>query len=141
MHVVQPMESVFFYGLFMDADLLTEKGLHPRNSRLAYLTGYGLRIGARATLEYSKKERVFGSIIQLHREELEKLYSDKSVMDYIPRQMVANDMEGNPVAAISYILPMRNVAGSNAGYAGSLSIAARKIGLPEDNIKEIEAWI
>lgn len=43
--VKQSMKSVFFYGLFMDQELLKAKGLNPANPRLAYVAGYGLRIG------------------------------------------------------------------------------------------------
>lgn len=42
--------DVFFYGLFMDADLFEAKGLRPRDPRRARIEGYGLRIGERATL-------------------------------------------------------------------------------------------
>ena len=135
------MKSVFFYGLFMDAEILIGKGLNPQDARLVYLAGYGLRIGERATLECSKDERAFGLVMQLSGEELEKLYSDKSLADYVPRRVVTTDMEGKSIAAITYILSMEKVSGSNSGYATALAIAARKIDLPEDYIKEIEGWI
>jgi hypothetical protein len=41
---------VFFYGLFMDVDLLRSKGAQPENPRLASVSGFALRIGQRATL-------------------------------------------------------------------------------------------
>ena len=44
------MNAVFFYGLFMDADLLVARGLGPRRPRKARIEGYGLRIRERATL-------------------------------------------------------------------------------------------
>jgi hypothetical protein len=135
------MTTVFFYGLFMDKDLLVDKGLHPSDSRIAYVVGYGLRIGERATLENSVSERAFGSIMQLHNEELELLYSEKSVADYIPEEITAIDDEGHSLDVISYILPMENVSGSNSKYAKALSLAARKIGLPIEYVAEIEKWI
>jgi hypothetical protein len=135
------MKTIFFYGLFMDKDLLIAKGLHPSNSRIAYVMGYGLRIGDRATLENSASERAFGSIMQLHNEELELLYSEKSVADYIPEEITAIDDEGHSLDVISYILPMENVSGSNSKYAKALSLAARKIGLPIEYVAEIEKWI
>ena len=135
------MKAIFFYGLFMDGDLLKEKGLKPLSPRLAYVTGYGLRIGERATLEKSASERAYGSVIELSKEELEILYGDKSVADYIPEQLVATDLQGRSIAAVSYILPMDKLSGSNEEYAISLAIAARKIGLPEEYIGEIETWI
>lgn len=42
--------NVFFYGLFMDQQLLEAKGVYPTDIRAAVLEGYALRIGARAAL-------------------------------------------------------------------------------------------
>ena len=141
MHVEQSMKPVFFYGLFMDEDLLKVKGLNPSNTKLAQVAGYGLRIGERATLESSIDERAFGSIMELSSQELEKLYGEKSVKDYAPKQLVAIDMQGKSLEVISYILPMEKVSGSNSEYAKSLALAAKKIGLPDDYIDEIETWV
>jgi hypothetical protein len=135
------MKSVFFYGLFMDADLLRSKGLKPSSPRLAYATGYGLRIGARATLEKSPGERAYGSVIALEERELAVLYGDASVADYLPETLLATDTQGHSIDAISYILPMDKLSGRNPEYAKSLSAAARKIGLPGAYVEEIETWI
>ena len=135
------MKSVFFYGLFMDEDLLKSKGLHPANNRLARVDGYGLRIGDKATLEASEHERVFGSVMELGMEEVEILYGENAVADYVARQVVAIDMQGNSQQVSSYVLPMEKICASNSEYARSLAIVARKIGLPHDYIDEIETWI
>ena len=134
------MKSVFFYGLFMDEDLLMEKGLNPANSGLARVTGYGLRIGTRATLEASAGERVFGSVMDLSERELASLYGEESVADYVPKHLLAFDMQGNPREVISYILPMEKLSGRNREYARLLALAAQKVGLPDDYIDEIETW-
>jgi len=135
------MKTVFFYGLFMDVDLLKDKGLNPSNPELVCVEGYGLRIGERATLEASAGERAFGSIMELDDEELAVLYGEKSVADYVPEQLVATGMQGKSLEVTSYILPMEEVTGSNSEYAGLLALAARKVGLPDDYIDEIETWI
>lgn len=134
------MKSVFFYGLFMDADLLREKGLSPSNPELARVEGYGLRIGARATLEASAGERAFGSIMDLGEEELNALYGEEGVADYEPRQLVAIDSQRNSLQVITYLLPMAKLSGRNREYARLLAITARKVGLPDDYIEEIEKW-
>jgi hypothetical protein len=135
------MKSVFFYGLFMDKDLLSEKGLNPKNVRQACLTGFGLRIGERATLEQSQEECSYGTVIELESNEVESLYSGESVADYVPYPMKITDSNGETIDAISYILPMEKVSGTNSTYAGNLTVIAKKLGLPEDYIKEIEGWI
>ena len=134
-------ESIFFYGLFMDEGLLRQKGLNPMDFKLACVAGYGLRIGERATLEISKTEEVFGSIVKLRAEELEQLYGEESVADYIPTRLAATDMEGNHIEAISYILPMERLSGQNPEYARALSLVASKVGLPNTYLRTIEAWI
>ena len=125
----------------MDEDLLKVKGLNPSNIKLAHVAGYGLRIGERATLEKSTNERAFGSIIELSSQELEILYGEKRVKDYAPKQLVAIDMQGKSLEVTSYILPIEKVSGSNSDYAKSLALAARKIGLPDDYIDEVETWV
>jgi hypothetical protein len=140
-HVEESMKSVFFYGLFMDQDLLEAKGLNPINTKLAHVAGYGLRIGNRATLDISNDEIVFGVISDLKSDELELLYSEKSVADYVPTQLEAIDMDGTSLNVVSYILPIEKVSGSNSEYAKSLAVTARKLGLPGAYINEIETWI
>jgi hypothetical protein len=50
-------------------------------------------------------------------------------------------MQGNSREVFSYILPMEKVSGSNGEYARLLALAAKKVGLPDDYIAEIETWI
>jgi hypothetical protein len=42
--------EVFFYGLFMDEELLRGKGLEPEGGEIAAIDGFALRIGQRAAL-------------------------------------------------------------------------------------------
>lgn len=124
----------------MDTDLLIRKGLRPEAAEPAKLAGHGLRIGDRATLEKSAHERVYGVVIQLRDKDLELLYSEKSVADYIPEVVVANGFAGTEIPAICYRLPMHLLSGKNLAYAASLAIVARKIGLPGEYVKEILYW-
>ena len=134
------LQSVFFYGLFMDKGLLMGKGLFPSDPIVAYLDGYGLRIGARATLVKSPNERTYGTVMQLDEGEINLLYAEQSVADYIPEQVAATDLHGDALPAITYILPSENPTGSNHQYARALTKVARKCGLPREYIEEIEQW-
>jgi len=133
--------TVFFYGLFMDPDVLTKKGADPKGFRLARVEGYGLRIGERATLKASEGEQVFGSVMNLTAEELEHLYAEKSVADYVPVNLTATDPEGDRIEAVSYILPMELVSGRNPEYARALLSVAEKIGLPDSHLRTIRKLI
>src|SRR5437762_5471904 len=52
--------DAFFYGLFMDIDILREADVAPINPRRAYVDDFALRIGQRATLLPSAGGRAYG---------------------------------------------------------------------------------
>lgn len=135
------MRLVFFYGLFMDKDLLKAKGLDPQNIKRAYVKGYKLKIGERATLEQHKGARSYGCIMELKSDELQNLYSGEGVEDYVPQLVQANTTVGESLEAVTYILPVEKITGCNSEYASKLAGIAKKLDLPDDYIDEVEAWI
>ena len=134
------MKSVFFYGLFMDEDLLTGKGFHPSNRKLVFAKGYGLRIGEKATLVKSESEISYGIVMDLSEDEIENLYSSPGVTDYVQEDIEVTDFDGNTYNVQCYNLPVSKLTGSNSEYAKSLSVAAQKMGLPKSYINQILTW-
>ena len=132
------MKSVFFYGLFMDSELLKEKGFNPSNPVLAYVEGYGIRIGERASLVESENERAYGIIMSLDSDELEALYGEESVLDYVPEILTATISSNEEVEVTTYNLPPEKLKGKNKDYAKSPAILAKKIGFSSEYIEEIE---
>jgi hypothetical protein len=130
--------EIFFYGLFMDRDVLETKGIHPVGARLAAVPGFRLRIGARAALVPVADEEVHGVLMRLTHAELAKLYSDPSVQVYRPEPVLAIAADGARVAALCYNLPEAPPAEEhNAEYAGKLRILAQRIGLPAEYVSSI----
>ena len=76
--------TVFFYGLFMDAEALRANGFHPINARQACVVGMAVQIGKRATLVPDPAKCVYGFVIGLSQEEVARLYSEPSVAEYRP---------------------------------------------------------
>ena len=134
------MKSIFFYGLFMDEVLLKKMGIRPSNVTLAHIEGYGLRIGERASVVESENETVHGVVMSLNNENVDNLYSAESVSDYIPECLIAIDSNNEPLRVISYNLPLAKLTGQNKEYAKSLSLVAKKIGLPLEYVRDIEKW-
>ncbi|WP_417317627.1 hypothetical protein [Emcibacter sp.] len=134
------MKAIFFYGLFMDISLLREKGFSPSEPVMAYVDGFGLRIGERATLVKSKNERAYGLVMTLSDEDVTSLYNETSVADYVPEKVHAFDTNNNAMEAIVYNLPKELLSGRNISYAHSLAVVAKKAGLPTAYINEIEGW-
>ncbi len=131
--------DVFFYGLFMDEDLLRTKDLNPRNRRLACLENYALMIGARATLVPEEGSSVHGVLFTLTQNEIDALYSDPSVSMYRPEEVTARTSDGNVVTSLCFNLSTPPGADErNPEYAAKLKDLARRIGLPQDYVDSIE---
>lgn len=134
------MQEIFFYGLFMDRGLLTQKGLSPSQPRNGYIAGLGLRIGNRATLVHAEAEKAYGVVMRLSDEEATELYAEASVADYVPESVVVTLDSGESLEATCYNLPEHLRAGSNAAYAKALVEVAIKCGLPEGYIDVIKQF-
>jgi hypothetical protein len=130
--------SVFFYGLFMDADLLLSKGVHPVHPRPALVQGFALRIGQRATLIPSEESFAHGIIMELSHADIEKLYSEASVSAYRPEAVLAQLPDGTNIPAMCFNLvvpPAQEEA--NPEYAAKLRELARKLKLPPGYVESI----
>ena len=130
--------EVFFYGLFMDEELLRGKGLNPSNRRAASVEGFRLVIGERATLVPGEGSTAHGVIFTLTRGELEALYSDASVSAYRPEAVNARLAGGGYARALCFNLPARPSAGErNPLYASKLRELAARLGLPAEYVSSI----
>ncbi|HEY7505640.1 MAG TPA: gamma-glutamylcyclotransferase family protein [Gemmatimonadales bacterium] len=130
--------SVFFYGLFMDPDLLRGKGLQPENARRARVRGMRLHIGERAALVPDADGVVYGMLVALSHGDLERLYADPSVLPYRPEAVLAEPDAGHPTAALCYNLPSApSTHESNPEYARKLRDLAARLGLPDDYVSSI----
>jgi hypothetical protein len=76
--MAQRLLDVFFYGLFMDEQLLEGKGVCAIDVRPAAVPGFVLRIGARAALVPAPGGEVHGLLMKLSYSDIEKLYSEPS---------------------------------------------------------------
>lgn len=128
----------FFYGLFMEADLLRKLGVDPVNPRRAFVDDYQLLIGERATLTPSSGSRVYGMAFELKQEELDVLYSTPGLEAYRPVNITAQDMNGSAFSALCYVLPAGLLDGeSNPEYATQLREVLGRLEFPAEYIESI----
>ena len=131
--------EVFFYGLFMDQGLLESKGLSPSNSEIASVSGLALRIGQRATLVPDEKGKVYGIVMSLSLDEVERLYADPTVQAYRPQAVLARLAGGGQVAALCYNLREPPLPSErNPDYAAKLRAVAEKVGLPKEYVEQLK---
>jgi len=131
--------QVFFYGLFMDAELLRAKGFEPEGAELAVVDGLALRIGQRAALVPVPGGQVHGVVMSLTLSELDRLYSEPSVQAYKPQAVLARLASGGLLAALCYNLEQPPLPSErNPEYAAKLRAVAQRVGLPAEYIASIQ---
>jgi Gamma-glutamyl cyclotransferase, AIG2-like len=130
--------DAFFYGLFMDVEILREAGAAPLDPRRAYVDGFALRIGQRATLVPSAGGRAYGMLFALTHAELDRLYGAPGLEQYRPEAVLVRPLEGPPMPALCYNL--REPPGPherNPEYAARLQRALGKLGFPPEHVASI----
>ena len=131
--------DVFFYGLFMDEELLRQKGADPTNRRFAFVDDYVLVIGERATLVQREGERVYGVVFSLTQKEIDLLYSEPSVRDYRAELVTVNLADGHSIPGQCFNLPaVASVEKPNREYAAKLRALATRLGLPQSYVNKIQ---
>jgi len=135
------MSKIFFYGLFMDRSLLTEKGLHPEIAGPAVLPDYRLHIGERATLLPSASSRAYGIVMELEDQEASALYSEPSVSEYRRECVQVMFLRTNEAVKVyCYNLPRALVTGVNPVYATELAKLVESLEFDATYVEEIAAF-
>ena len=130
--------DVFFYGLFMDSDVLGESQVEAVNPRRAYVDGYALRIGRRATLVPASGARAYGMVFGLTHDELEKLYTAPGLEQYRPEAVVAHLLERESLPALCYNLREAPGPGeTNRNYAERLRATLSGLDFPAEYVATI----
>ena len=130
--------EVFFYGLFMDVDVLHEKQITPVTPRRAYVDGFALRIGERATLVPFLGARAFGMLISLTHRDLSQLYSGPGLEHYRPEAVVVKTLDGESVPALCYNLPDAPLPHErNPEYVARLQAVLRRLEFPTDYVESV----
>ncbi len=128
----------FFYGLFMDSGVLRESRVEAANPRRAYVDGYGLRIGRRATLVPDPGSRAYGMVFALTHDELERLYSAPGLEDYRAEAVLVRTLEGEALPALCYNLRQAPRSGeANAAYAERLRAVLLRLDFPAEYVESV----
>ena len=128
----------FFYGLFMDSDILRENQVVAVSPRRAYVDDYALRIGRRATLVPTSGARAYGMVFALTHDELDKLYTAPGLEQYRPEAILAHSLDGETLPALCYNL--REAPGpdeANAEYAARLRATLSRLDFPPEYVSSI----
>lgn len=130
--------EIFFYGLFMDVELLINSGAMPSNPRRAYVDDFMLRLGRRAALVPAPGARVYGMVMTLTHLELESLYGTPGLEHYYPEAVLATLFEGGTTPALCYnLLPGPDAHEVNPEYAQRLKQILTKLDFPAEYVASV----
>lgn len=125
------LHDVFFYGLYMDEDILKEKGVNPRNKRVGLCENYKLRIGKFATLLREENTKAYGLIYSLTHEEINKLYQGSGLTQYISEALDIKLENGENIATLCCnLINPPNSDEENKIYYEKLIVCMKKYNLP-----------
>ena len=132
---INRLQEVFFYGLYMDPQILKSKGVEPRNSRIATAYGYKLRVGKYATLLRDEMSAANGIVYSLTHEEIEKLYAGSGLDMYVAEALMVETKDNSHLAVLCCNLLVPPLEGeSNQEYFDKLIICMDKYGV---SVKDI----
>ncbi len=133
------MIPVFFYGLFMDAELLRKQELSPRVLGRACARDYELRIGDKAALVPKPGAVSYGMLIALSDKDLAVLYSGEGVAGYEAIDVAVEMLDDGSTRLVAcYNLPVAKLSKTfNAAYAQALSSTLQRLGFPQSYAESI----
>ena len=132
------LRDVFFYGLYMDPELLRGQGIEPGTPRRAHIDGFALHIGARATVVPRGDARVHGMVYTLDAEALRKLYAIPGLEAYRPEGVLAWVEGDAPRPVLCFRLAQAPAAlERNEDYARRLRQVLVRLGFPLDYVASV----
>jgi len=134
---------VFFYGSYINMDVLHEVKYTPDKYEVARLGGFDISVRPRANLVRSNEHTVYGILATGTHAELDRLYAyAKDVLGetYLPEAVLAETLKGGWKPALCYICPAMVPKPATNDYIDRIVTPARKCGFPEWYLKRIESF-
>ena len=142
--LTDPAIVSFFYGSYINPDVLREVDLVPERVEVARLPGFDLAIRPLANLVPSDKHTVYGILATATHTELQRLYSHaEHVLGgiYLPRAVLAYTLSGQCEPALCYIAPSLEPAPASTDYVQRILKPAIAYGFPSWYIEKIAAFL
>jgi cation transport regulator ChaC len=134
---------VFFYGSYMNPEVLRGLGLDPGEIERARLSGFDIVISPRANLVRSDQHAVYGTCARATHEELEKLYAHaRNVLGeiYLPEPVIVELDDGSLRPALCYLCPEMAPGPAEAAYVERILAPAERFGFPAWYIEKLRRY-
>jgi hypothetical protein len=141
--VREPKVPVFFYGSYMNADVLKDVGLAPDHFEVAKLDGFDIRIEPLANLVPSPQRCVYGLLAHATHAELERLYAHaREVLGatYLPHPVLVETADAGLRPALCYLAPAMTSGATAADYLDRILQPARQFRFPRWYLQRLESF-
>ena len=128
------LHEVFYYGLYMDPDVLQQKGVEARNPRICRLENCELRVGNKATLLRSPGKFANGILYSHTHAEIDSLYRGTGLTEYAAEAVLIKIGDEYIAALCCNLIEPPRSDESNPEYEEKLISVMKKLGVPENTI-------
>jgi hypothetical protein len=138
-----PLVWTFFYGSYMNLDVLAEVDLVPATVEVASLAGFDIRIEPLANLVRDDARTVYGLLATATHAELDRLYDHaRQVLGgtYLPEAVLARTRAGTWRPALCYIAPELERRPATADYVERIVRPARAFAFPGWYVARLESF-
>lgn len=138
-----PKVTTFFYGSYINFEVLKEVDLVPESYEVARLYGFDIQINPLANLVRSDRHTVYGIVTTATHAELARLYDHaEHVLGgiYLPEAVICRTADGKFVPALCYIAPSMEPKPADNDYVERIVGPARAYGFPDWYIARLESF-
>jgi hypothetical protein len=129
--------KIFFYGSFMDLEVLRTLSVVPKNVETAELKNWSITFSPMATLVQSEGDSVYGTIAELSRDEVRILYTRDDLKHYNPVGITVATKQNKRVPAQCYISKPGSGQKPSVEYLRRVIQAAESLGFPSAYLEEL----
>lgn len=140
----EPHVWTFFYGSYINFDVLAEVDLRPSRWEVARLSGYDLSIAPRANLVRADGHIVYGISAVATHAELDRLYAharDVLGETYLPEAVSTETVEGTLRPCLCFICHAMEPRPPERAYVERILRPAREHGFPAWYLERIERFL
>ena len=138
----EPQVWTFFYGSYINFDVLKEVNIIPEQYEIAKLNGFDIQIQPLANLIRSEQHCVYGIVAKLTHKALKQLYAHaQDVLGgvYFPEPVLVETLDGKYQPALCYIAHTLKPKTADPNYIQRIIKPAKKYGFPAWYIARLES--
>jgi len=139
----QPKIWTFFYGSYINLNVLNEVEFVPEQYEVARLSGFDIQIQPLANLIRSDQHCVYGIVATATHNELKRLYEHAEHIlggVYLPEAVLTETLDHRLMPALCYIAPSLDPRPAAEDYVSRIVEPAREYGFPTWYIDRLESF-